>query len=161
MGIFRRIGDWLTEKSERFIRGEAEGPGSYYGSSEAEQAYGGMDREIAQEPQEGEDAPRRQPLDPFGHGEGEYGGRVPYRSRYDRERETQRPAAPQQAPAQQADPQQQIPHPLSEKKPGHALASPVRDVYAPAGENLPVPARDGLIRPKGPAEQGIILFQAG
>lgn len=133
MGIFRRIGDWLTEKSERFIRGEAEGPGSYYGSSEAEQAYGGMDREIAQEPREGEDAPRRQPLDPFGHGEGEYGGRVPYRSRYDREREAQRPAAPQQAPAQQAYPQQAAyaqQQPAYNQQPAYAQQQPAYEQRA-------------------------------
>ena len=89
MGIFRRIGDWLTEKSERFIRGESDGTGGYYATREAEQAYGGMgmDQEPVQDGLEGEEAPRRQPLDPFGHGEGEYGGRVPYRSRYDLERE--------------------------------------------------------------------------
>ena len=118
MGIFRRFGDWLTEKSERFIRGESDGTGGYYGSPEAEQAYGGMGmgQEPVQDGVEGEEAPRRQPLDPFGHGEGEYGGRVPYRSRYDleREREAQQAAAqPQQAPVQQpAQPQmppQQVP----------------------------------------------------
>ena len=89
MGIFRRIGDWLTEKSERFIRGESDGTGGYYATREAEQAYGGMgmDQEPVQDGLEGEEAPRRQPLDPFGHGEGEYGGRVPYHSRYDLERE--------------------------------------------------------------------------
>ena len=110
MGIFRRIGDWLTEKSERFIRGESDGTGGYYATREAEQAYGGMgmDQDPGQDGAEGEEAPRRQPLDPFGHGEGEYGGRVPYRSRYDleREREAQQAAAQRQAPAQQpAQPQ--------------------------------------------------------
>lgn len=108
MGIFRRIGDWLTEKSERFIRGESDGTGGYYGSPEAEQAYSGMGmgQEPVQDGMEGEEAPRRQPLDPFGHGEGEYGGRVPYRSRYDleREREAQQAAAQPQMP-----PQQQVP----------------------------------------------------
>ena len=116
MGIFRRFGDWLTEKSERFIRGESDGTGGYYGSPEAEQAYGGMGmgQEPVQDGMEGEEAPRRQPLDPFGHGEGEYGGRVPYRSRYDleREREAQQAAAqpqmpPQQVPVQPAFGQQQ------------------------------------------------------
>ena len=112
MGIFRRIGDWLTEKSERFIRGESDGTGGYYATREAEQAYGGMgmDQEPVQDGMEGEEAPRRQPLDPFGHGEGEYGGRVPYRSRYDleREREAQQAAA-QQQPAQPQMPPQQAP----------------------------------------------------
>ena len=44
----------------------------------------------------------REPLDPFGRGEGEYGGRVPYRSRYDLEREAQQAAQqPQQQPKRQ------------------------------------------------------------
>ena len=113
MGIFRRIGDWLTEKSERFIRGESDGTGGYYATREAEQAYGGMgmDQEPVQDGMEGEEAPRRQPLDPFGHGEGEYGGRVPYRSRYDleREREAQQAAVQRQTPAQPQMPPQQAP----------------------------------------------------
>lgn len=112
MGIFRRIGDWLTEKSERFIRGESDGTGGYYASPEAEQAYGGMGmgQEPVQDGMEGEEAPRRQPLDPFGHGEGEYGGRVPYRSRYDleREREAQQAAAQPQMPPQQQVPVQPV-----------------------------------------------------
>lgn len=88
MGIFRKLGDWLTEKSDRFIRGEA-ADGGYYGTAEAEQSYG-----------ENADAEEtvREPLDPFGRGEGEYGGRVPYRSRADLEREAQ---AQQQAMQQQ------------------------------------------------------------
>ena len=109
MGIFRRIGDWLTEKSERFIRGESDGTGGYYATREAEQAYGGMgmDQDPVQDGAEGEEAPRRQPLDPFGHGEGEYGGRVPYRSRYDLEREREAQREAQQAAAQQQAPVQQ------------------------------------------------------
>lgn len=112
MGIFRRFGDWLTEKSERFIRGESDGTGGYYGSPEAEQAYGrhGDGPGAVQDGMEGEEAPRRQPLDPFGHGEGEYGGRVPYRSRYDleREREAQQAAAQPQMPPQQQVPVQPV-----------------------------------------------------
>ena len=111
MGIFRRIGDWLTEKSERFIRGESDGTGGYYATREAEQAYGGMgmDQEPVQDGMEGEEASRRQPLDPFGHGEGEYGGRVPYRSRYDLEREREAQQAAAQQPAQPQMPPQQAP----------------------------------------------------
>ena len=118
MGIFRRIGDWLTEKSERFIRGESDGTGGYYATREAEQAYGGMgmDQEPVQDGMEGEEAPRRQPLDPFGHGEGEYGGRVPYRSQpYGQYPYGQQPpygqqqgyAQPQGYARQQSFPQQQ------------------------------------------------------
>ena len=91
MGIFRKLGDWLTEKSDRFIRGEA-AEGGYYATAEAEQSYG-----------ENADAEGnvREPLDPFGRGEGEYGGRVPYRSRADLEREA-REAQLKQQQAQQA-----------------------------------------------------------
>lgn len=124
MGIFRRIGDWLTEKSERFIRGESDGTGGYYATREAEQAYGGMgmDQEPVQDGMEGEEAPRRQPLDPFGHGEGEYGGRVPYRSRYDleREREAQQAAAQQQAAQPQMPPQQAPMQPSYGQQQGYA-----------------------------------------
>ena len=124
MGIFRRIGDWLTEKSERFIRGESDGTAGYYATREAEQAYGGMgmDQEPVQDGMEGEEAPRRQPLDPFGHGEGEYGGRVPYRSRYDleREREAQQAAAQQPAQQPQMPPQQAPMQPSYGQQQGYA-----------------------------------------
>ncbi len=91
MGIFRKLGDWMHEKSDRFIRGEAP-EGGYYATQEAQQAYGHMGDENAE-------AEEREPVDPFGHGGGEYGGRVPYRSRYDMEREAQQ--QPQQLPQQQ------------------------------------------------------------
>ena len=83
MGIFRKFGDWLSEKSDRFIRG-GEMDGGYYATQEAQQAYGNMGME---EP-EAEDA-ARQPIDPFGRGDDKYGGRKPYRSRYDLEQEAQ------------------------------------------------------------------------
>lgn len=98
MGIFHKFGNWLSDKSDRFIRGDADG--GYYATAEAQQAYGHMGAEEA----EMEEASVREPLDPFGRGEGEYGGRVPYRSRYDRERE----AAQQQTTRQQ--PVQPMPH---------------------------------------------------
>lgn len=75
MGIFQKLGNWLSEKSDRFIRGNAVEENEF----EQEQAM--------EEPET--EAPAREPLDPFGHGEGEYGGRVPYRSRADLEREAQ------------------------------------------------------------------------
>lgn len=93
LGIFQKIGNWLSEKSDRFIRGEAED-------------------EFVQEQaaEEGEaEAPVREPLDPFGHGDGEYGGRVPYRSKADLEREAQlKQQQAQQAAQQQAMQQQQV-----------------------------------------------------
>ena len=70
MGIFQKISDWLTEKSDRFIRGEAQD------EFEPEQEQEEPEAEVTM----------REPLDPFGRGEGEYGGRVPYRSKADLER---------------------------------------------------------------------------
>ena len=78
MGVFSKVGGWLTDKSNQFIRGDAEIPGSYYASDEAEAAYGGL-RGGADEPSA---TARRQPVSPFGgDAEDEYGGRVPYRSK--------------------------------------------------------------------------------
>ncbi|MBP3646413.1 MAG: cell division protein SepF [Clostridia bacterium] len=99
MGIFGKFGKWLTEKSNRFIRGEEDE----------------MDMEFEEEEEEMESV--REPLDPFGHGDGEYGGRVPYRSREDLEREReeqqmmkaqqrQQYAQPQAAQQPQYQPQQ-------------------------------------------------------
>ena len=87
LGIFQKIGNWLSEKSDRFIRGDVE--------DEFEQEQGFEEEEEA--------APAREPLDPFGRGEGEYGGRVPYRSKADLEREAQM----KMQQAQQAMQQQQ------------------------------------------------------
>ncbi|MEG0125459.1 MAG: cell division protein SepF [Clostridia bacterium] len=92
MGIFRKVGDWLTEKSDHFIRGEAEMPNGYYGSREAEQAYSnvGMEPqgEAERENAEIDEETTRKP-EAFGRGNDEYGGRVPYRSKFERERSTQ------------------------------------------------------------------------
>lgn len=89
MSIFQKIGNWLSEKSDRFIRGDVQD------EFQPEQ--------VGEEPQA--EATMREPLDPFGRGEGEYGGRVPYRSRADLEREAME--AKQKA-AQQAAMQQQM-----------------------------------------------------
>ena len=96
MGIFRKFGDWLTDKSNRFIRGEADAD---------------MEMSYEEEQAEGEQSVR-QPLDPFGRGEGEYGGRTPYRSRADLEREAQQQAQQQLQQAQQM--QQQMNQPVQQ-----------------------------------------------
>ena len=95
MGIFGKFGKWLTDKSNRFIRGEEDD----------------LDMGYEEEQEEGAENVR-EPLDPFGHGDGEYGGRVPYRSRADleREREEQAMQAQQQAMQQQAVQQPVQPH---------------------------------------------------
>lgn len=108
MGIFRKMGNWLTEKSDRFIRGEADT--GYYATRDAEQAYAmgndmpAMDEENATE----EEAAVRQPLDPFGHGK----SRQVYRSRYDQEREAQ-----QQMQAQPAAQPQYAQQPAAQQQP--------------------------------------------
>ncbi|MEG2603332.1 MAG: cell division protein SepF [Clostridia bacterium] len=96
--MFGKVGAWLTEKSDRFIRGGAEMPNGYYGSREAEQAYSSMGAEQREpEVQEnGEETARRSTAGSFGHGGDEYGGRVPYRSRVDMERDARRQAVEQQ-----------------------------------------------------------------
>lgn len=103
MGIFQKVSGWLNDKSDRFIRGGADQNG-YYAGQEARGAYANRaeEEEPAQEP--GEATGRREAIDPFGRGEGEYGGRVPYRSKYDLEMEAyqQQQAAYQQQQQQQA-----------------------------------------------------------
>lgn len=150
MGIFRRVGDWLTEKSDRFIRGDADGQGGYYATREAEQAYGGFGAEAAENVQEGDEGEEnaRQPLDPFGHGEGEYGGRVPYRSRYDIEREAQQQPVQQQAVKQQSAPQQmpvyqqqlQSQPQAQQVQPQQTYQRPAQQTYQqPSGNVVPFP----------------------
>ena len=115
MGIFDKFGKWLTEKSNRFIRGEEEQDDFVYDEGEEETE------------------PVREPLDPFARGEGEYGGRVPYRSRADleREREEQAMQAQQQMQAQQlqqaVQPQQQFVQPQQAQQ----FAQPVQQYAQP------------------------------
>lgn len=125
MGIFAKIGKWLTEKSNRFIRGEEDE----------------MDMEFEEEVPEVESV--REPLDPFGHGEGEYGGRTPYRSRADLEREREeqlmRAQQMQQAP-QQAQPMQQMPQqPVQQMQPQQQFSQPQQSYQQPMGNVVPFP----------------------
>jgi len=116
LGIFRKFGSWLNEKSDRFIRG-GEADGGYYASPEAQQAYGNMGMENP----EGEEEVR-QPIDPFGRGDDKYGGRKPYRSRYDLEQEAAQQAAQQAQQMQQpqaAQPVQQQPQMAQPQQPGY------------------------------------------
>ena len=85
MGFMKNLANWLKEKSERFIRGQDE---EEYEQEETVE-------EAEQEPSV------REPLDPFKRGEGKYGGRVPYRSRDDLEREAQMQQQQQQQYQQQ------------------------------------------------------------
>ncbi len=118
MSIFRKVGNWLTEKSDHFIRGGAQGDYSDRRVGEDEQTF----------PEE-ENA--RPALDPFGHGDGEYGGRVPYRSRYDLEKEAaekQQREARQAAQQAQAAAQQQAAYQQQMAYQQQAYTQPVNNV---------------------------------
>lgn len=124
MGIFGKFGKWLTDTSNRFIRGEAE------------------DVDYEEEGAEENAESVREPLDPFGHGEGEYGGRVPYRSRADIEREqreAQQAAAQQQAmQAQQMQAQRMNQaQPMQQAQPINRAASAQQAQYTQQGYQQP------------------------
>ena len=118
MGIFQKVSSWLSEKSDRLIRGSADHESGYYASQDAQDAYSGATIEDEMSQSAGEATGRREPLDPFGRGEGEYGGRVPYRSKRDLEMEAyqqqqaayeqQKQAAAQAAAQQCAQAQQPV-----------------------------------------------------
>lgn len=127
MGIFRKVGTWLTEKSDRFIRGEADGQGGYYATHDAEQAYSvGMEQPEAEQEGMTEETSARKPLDPFGHGESEYGGRQVYRSHQEQEREAQQPV--QQAQYTQPVAQNPQPAPQSQPQTRYAPQQPMSNV---------------------------------
>ena len=126
MGIFGKFGKWLTEKSNRFIRGEEDE----------------LDMEYEEEEEGAETV--REPLDPFGHGDGEYGGRVPYRSREDLEREReemqmvqaqqrQQYAQPQAAPQPKYQPQPQY------QQPQQQFVQPQQGYQQQMGNVVPFP----------------------
>lgn len=118
MGIFQKVSSWLSEKSDRLIRGSADHESGYYTSQDAQNAYSGATVEDEMSQTAGDTTARREPLDPFGRGEGEYGGRVPYRSKRDLEMEAyqqqqaayeqQKQAAAQAAAQQRARAQQPV-----------------------------------------------------
>ena len=143
MGIFQKVSSWLSEKSDRLIRGSADHESGYYTSQDAQNAYSGATVEDEMIQTAGDTTARREPLDPFGRGEGEYGGRVPYRSKRDQEMEAyqqqqaayeqQKQAAAQAAAQQRAQAQQ-----------------PVQQVQAPANGY----AQQGY----GPVNGNVVMF---
>ena len=56
MGIFQKLGSWLTDRSDRFIRG-SEAENGYYATQEAQRAYSGMGRQAPEEPEAEEGEP--------------------------------------------------------------------------------------------------------
>ena len=154
MGIFQKVSSWLSEKSDRLIRGSADHESGYYASRDAQDAYGGATIEDEMSQAAGETSERREPLDPFGRGEGEYGGRVPYRSKRDLEMEAyqqqqaayeqQKQAAAQAAAQQRAQAQKQ---PMQQ-------AAPAQQV-APAQQGM---APDGYAQGYGPVNGNVVMF---
>ncbi len=125
MGIFGKFGNWVTKTSNRFIRGEVD--------EDMEMGY--------EEETEGEEN-TRQPLDPFGHGDGEYGGRVRYRSREDLEREqyeAQQAAQAQQREAAQMQQLQQAQYVQPQQAQQPPYAQPQQGYQQPAANVVNFP----------------------
>ncbi|MFR5855821.1 MAG: hypothetical protein ACLUE8_16680 [Lachnospiraceae bacterium] len=81
MGIFQKVSSWLSEKSDRLIRGSADHESGYYASRDAQDAYGGATIEDEMSQAAGETSERREPLDPLWTRRGRiWRGRIPYRS---------------------------------------------------------------------------------
>ncbi len=100
MSVFQKVGGWITDKKDRFVRGEAGATGGYYGSSEAEHTYGQMgrgDQEDSERPQEMDQTGRFAPPAPKDYG----GGRVPYQSQRDLQEKQAAMEAEQQRLARQ------------------------------------------------------------
>lgn len=108
MGVLQRITGWLSGKSSHNAQNAYGGYGSrgYYGSSEAEDAYGGMYTERAQEAPEEGFGPEMNEQAAAGFQTAEadpYGGRVPYRSQRDMQAEQERQAQEEYQQRMQAD----------------------------------------------------------
>lgn len=150
MGIFQKVSSWLSEKSDRLIRGSADHESGYYTSQDAQNAYSGATVEDEMSQTAGDTTARREPLDPFGRGEGEYGGRVPYRSKRDQEMEAyqqqqaayeqQKQAAAQAAAQQRAQTRQ-----------------PVQQA-APAQQQAQAPANGYAQQGYGPVNGNVVMF---
>lgn len=131
-------------------------PNGYYGSREAEQAYSAMGREQPEEDHEpnaeGAEATRKGASDPFGHGGDEYGGRIPYRSKYDREREATQQQSMRQPPVQpQGMPMNSVPQ--------QPASAPVQSQMVQPQMNTP----QQPMKPPQPvmAQQGVYAQQMG
>lgn len=146
MGIFQKVSSWLSEKSDRLIRGSADHESGYYTSQDAQNAYSGATVEDEMSQTAGDTTARREPLDPFGRGEGEYGGRVPYRSKRDQEMEAyqqqqaayeqQKQAAAQAAAQQRARAQQPVQQAAPAQQQAQAPANGYAQGYGPVNGNV-------------------------
>ena len=137
MSVFQRVTGWLSGKGANKTQTAYGGyrPRGYYGSPEAEDAYGSM------APGNTYDAPAdnyHQGGDPsadrFSGGQDPYNGRVPYRSRQDRYQEDYRQSAQQpDMQYRQAEPQQgwQQPEQPQYRQAGNVVDFPVQQEAAP------------------------------
>ncbi len=102
MNMFQKVSRWVTDKSDKFVRGGAPQEQPEEQVFDPDQGY--------TEAFENADTARRSMMDPFGHGDSKYGGRQPYRSRAELEAEAEQKAAQraqQEAEAYQAQLQAQ------------------------------------------------------
>ena len=170
--MFQKMGDWLSEKSDRLIRGDARTPNSYYASNEAEQAYGQMYSNAADDAEDmqasEQDAARMQGFDPFERSGRDYGGRVPYRSQRDETERQQRIQEEQPYPYAQAETPptgygqpaygsqpQGYPQPAAPQgQPGYATQS-----YAPYPQQQEVPPQP-TVQPQA-APSNVVSFPGG
>lgn len=156
MGLLQKVGSWFSDRSDRFIRGAGRENG-YYTTREAREAYRGAGNEPDVE--DAEDQANQKPeTDPFGHGEGDYGGRVPYRSKRDQEaeayREQQRaaqqtPPMAQQQPMQAQQPMMGQQPPMGQQPQQPMGQQPVQQPYGASGNVVPFPGMrqgpDGMV----------------
>ena len=126
MGLFQKVGEWLTDRSERLGRRDSGAGNSYYASSEAEQAYGSMQAEPYEEAptawEPGAETQRMQPFGQYDQNGRDYGGRVPYQSQQDAEMMRQRMLQEEQA--RQYHQSRSVPPPMPQGYPAQGYSQP-------------------------------------
>lgn len=88
LGVFSKLGNWLTDKSDQFIRGDASDTGRFYASDEARQAYSNM-MDVQQEDEQDQRQTGKDAVGFGGSADDPYNGRVPYKSKKQAEMEQQ------------------------------------------------------------------------
>lgn len=122
--MFQKVGKWLTDQSDRFIRGENTYSNGYYASSEAQQAYGGMHGEPP--PEDGTEMREQEPMaeqnsmDPFERAGKDYGGRVPYQSQRDLQAQQMAYAAEQERVRREETTRQRVAQPAQQPVAGYS-----------------------------------------
>ncbi|MBN1776792.1 MAG: cell division protein SepF [Clostridiales bacterium] len=137
MSVLKRVTGWLTGKSANNAQAAYGGyrPRGYYGSPEAEDAYGSMvSGRSFDAHEENLQHDYNPPADRFsGSAEDPYNGRVPYRSRQDMYREEYRRSAQQDMQYRHTEPQQGYqPEQPQYRQQGNVVDFPGRQEAAPA-----------------------------